>query len=1352
MSKILSSDGISAEDYKNLLEKNKALELEQAKLFNLLANSDDGITFVDKFGIIQEVNDTALGYYGGKREDIIGKRFTEVQLDLAMSFRELIGLFRASLKQRRITLRLSFVNKNNESVHLECYTSLVKKGNKILGIYVIAKNIAPELEADKLVKYTKELYKTIVDNSHDAIYIYQENKILFINSRFCELTRFSEEEVMSMNIWDLLHPDDMGRIRELSKKREQGEDVPNSFEAGVVCKNGDIKHCSFSVGSIIYGGKFAVLGQVRDITHKKNAELKVKSELERLDIIFNSIDAYVYVSDMDNFEILFANDKIKNDIGQDCVGKKCFELIHENKEGQCAFCNNKYLLDKDEKIALPIEWEFYNERVNRWFLIKDQAIKWTDGRVVRLEVARDITDQKKLYETVTESNQKFKSIFDNAPLGIMYYDQKGVIQDCNDIFVNQIGSSKKTLVGLDMINDLKDKKLIKQVINSLDVDKGIGYFEGEYVSVTGGNTLLVRVLFRGIKNDKKEIQAGICITEDISERIESTKELKTSQQTFKSIYDNAIDAIYIQDLEGRFIDINQGVLNMYGYTKEEIIGKTPEFLADKERTDFGEFKKTFEKVLNGEPQQVEFWGKRKNGESFPKIIRLTKGTYYGRDSIIVFAIDITERHNIETRLKEREEQYRIITESADDLIAVTTLSDNPVYIFINESHLRHLGYHYDDMVGKRAMDFIHPESIEELKKVLFEALAEYGKDGKGSKTVGVQIRFHIKSKKKGWRLIESNATIYRDKIIFISRDITERNKQEVERTSQLWLLETLDLVDNDFNNLIDNHIVIQNILSVIRKRCNTTKACLIEIEDKENICLNRYFNYQDDENNDNEAVRQIPDYIKAILKKNSPSEIYLDNKKQIRKSKVVRNSRVESLLVVSIRPKLGSKWILILGQKTGGRIWDKYEKQLLSELGSRLTNMFSSIRYHESIETSKKELEIKSKELETANNELQTAIIKAKESDKLKSLFLANMSHEIRTPMNSIIGFSDLMRRSFTTDVERIEYSNIIHKNSRMLLALISDIIDISKIEAGELSIFKRDCNLNSIIYDLYDQFKIKASDYKAGELEFKYQTFLDDNNCTIKTDRVRLTQIISNLLQNAFKFTQKGKIEFGYFIEDKKTLIIYVTDTGIGIKKEELKIIFKRFGQSLSTNKALFGGAGLGLSISEGLVDLLGGRMWVESVYGKGATFYFTLPLSKPLKTSKQITFKSKDMKTPNWEDKNILVVDDNYPIIQFFEAVLKPTKAKLTYVDNGSDAIKMVKEIGNFDVVLMDIRMPGISGLEAASIIKEINSDIIIIAQTAYALSGDREKAMANGCDDYLSKPIMVDSLLETLKKYLN
>ena len=1348
----LSDDDISAEDYKNLLRKYKALKSEQVKHLNLLSNSDDGITFIDKFGRVREINDTALKYYGGKREELIGKRFTEVPLDLDMSLKELISLFKNALRQKGIRLRLSFVNRNNENVHLECNTSLVKDGNKILGIYVIAKNIAPELEANKLVKYTKELYKTIVDNSHDAIYIYRKNKFLFVNNTFCRLTQYSEKDLLNKSIWRLLHQDEIERIKEIAEKRAQGKEVPNSYEAKVIRKDGEVMHCFFAVSAIRYKGEFAVLGQVRDITHKKVAELKIKSELERLDIIFNSIDAYVYVSDMDSFEILFANGKVKKEVGLDCVGKKCYEVLQNGQKGQCGFCNNKYLIDKDGKITLPIEREFYNERVNKWLLIKDQAIKWPDGRTVRLEVASDISERKKLYEIVTESNQKFKSIFDNAPLGIMYYDQKGIIQDCNDVFVHQLGSSKKALIGLDMINDLKDKELIGEVINSLDIKKGIGYFEGEYNSVTGGKTLPVRILFKGIKNDNTEIKAGICISEDISERTESIKELKKSQQTFKNIYDNAIDAIYIQDLEGRFIDINKGGLKMYGYSRKEIIGQTSAFLADPEKTDFEEFKKTFEKVLKGEPQQVEFWGKRKNGESFPKIIRLTKGTYFGKDSIIIFAIDITVRYNTELKLKEREEQYRIITESADDLIAVTTLSDNPVYTFVNESHLKHLGYTKDDLIGKRAFEFVHPDNIEELKKMLFNVLLKYGDNGDNTKTLGGKIKFSIKNKKNDWRLIDSNATIYGGKIIFISRDITERNKQEVERTSQLWLLETLDLVDNEFDSLIDNEIVIQNILDVIRTRCNTSRACLVEIDDSKNVCLNKYSSYKTEEDIEMEGGCQIPDFISAILKKTKPSEIYLDGKNPINKSKVIKNSAIESLLVVTIRPKLGSKWVLTLNQKTGGRIWDKYEKQLISELVSRLNNMFNSIIYHENMEISTKKLEVKSKELEIINEELQVAVTKAKESDKLKSLFLANMSHEIRTPMNSIIGFSDLMRRPFTTDMERIEYSNIIHKNSRMLLTLISDIIDISKIEAGELSLFKRDCNLNSIIYDLYDQFKIKASEYKEGDLEFKYQTFLDDNNCTIKTDRVRLTQIISNLLQNAFKFTERGRIEFGYFIEDEKTLKIYVTDTGIGIKKEELKIIFKRFGQSLSTNKALFGGAGLGLSISEGLVGLLGGKMWVESTYGKGATFYFTLPLSKPLKTSNQIISKSKDMKIPNLENRNILIVDDNYPIIQFFEAVLKPTKAKLTYANNGSDAIKMVKEFRNFDVVLMDIRMPGISGLEAAAKIKEINSEIVIIAQTAYALSGDREKAMANGCDDYLSKPIMVDNLLDTLKKYLN
>jgi len=1347
----LSGNGNSKEDYKNLLRKYKTLELERAKHLKLFANSDDGITFIDRFGKIQEINETALSFYGGRKEDFIGKSFTQVPLNLNMSSKELMGLFKKSLKQKKISLRLSFKNQKDESVNLECVTTLVKNGKRILGIYIIAKNIGPELEAKQLAKHTKELYKTIVDNSHDAIYIYRNNKFLFVNNKLCEITHYSEKEVMSMNIWDLLSGDDLDRVKEMAEKRVQGEEVPNSFEAKVMCKNGELKHCYFSVSVIFYEGEYAVLGQVRDITHKKVAELKVKSELERLDMIFNSIDTYVYVSDMDNFEILFANENVKNNLGQDCIGKRCFELIQKNQDGQCEFCNNKYLIDKNGEIALPIEWEFYNEKIDKWFSIKNQAIKWTDGRIVRLEVARDITDRKKLLEIVTESNQKFKSIFDNAPLGIMYYDQKGVIQDCNDNFVRQIGSSKKELIGLDMINDLNDKELIGQLIASLDINKGIGYYEGEYTSVTGVKTLPVRILFKGIKKDKKVIQAGICIAEDISERIESIEELKASQQTFKNLYDNAIDAIYIQDLEGRFIDINQGVQKMYGYTKKEIIGKTPAFLADPEMTNLEEFKKVFKKVLNGEPQQVEFWGKRKNGESFPKIIRLTKGTYYGKDSVIVFAIDITVRHNTETKLKESEEKYRIITESADDLIAVTDLSYDPVYSYINQSHFKHLGYTQKDLIGKRAIDLVHPDDIDDLKVTLAGALFKYYKDSNKSKTVGVKLEFRIRSKQNEWRLIESNASIYGDKIIFISRDITERNKREIEKTSQLWLLETLDLIDYEINSLIDTEIVLQNIVHVLRKRCNTSRACLVEINEKEGACLNRYSSFVNEEMA-TERKLQLPDYIKTLLKKTKPIEIYLKDNEQINKSKVTKNHDTESILLINIRPKLGSNWILILNQKSGGRIWNKYEIQLFVELSSRLYNTFNSIQYLKNIQKSSEELEVKSEELAITNKELEVAIVKAQESDKLKSLFLANMSHEIRTPMNSIIGFSDLMHRSFTSNEERIKYSRIIHKSSTMLLALISDIIDISKIEAKELSMYKRDCNLNSIFYDLYDQFKLKASEYEDGKLEFKYQTFLDDDNCTIKTDKVRLTQIISNLIQNAFKFTKQGSIEFGYLLEDEKTLKLYVSDTGIGIKKEELKIIFKRFGQSLSTNKALYGGAGLGLSISEGLVTLLGGKMWVESTYQKGATFYFTLPLSNSFKTNKQIIIKRKDMKIPNWENRHILIVDDNYPIIQFFEAVLKPTLASLTYANNGNDAIKLVKEFNNFDIILMDIRMPGISGLEAAARIKEINPKIIIIAQTAYALSGDREKAMAKGCDDYLSKPIMVDNLLDTLKKYLN
>ena len=401
------------------------------------------------------------------------------------------------------------------------------------------------------------------------------------------------------------------------------------------------------------------------------------------------------------------------------------------------------------------------------------------------------------------------------------------------------------------------------------------------------------------------------------------------------------------------------------------------------------------------------------------------------------------------------------------------------------------------------------------------------------------------------------------------------------------------------------------------------------------------------------------------------------------------------------------------------------------------------------IKSYSEKLAIQNIKLKLINDELKGAKEKAEESDKLKSAFLANMSHEIRTPMNAILGFSTLMRNRVLTDEKRKDYIDLINSNCRQLLRIITDIIDISKIEAGQISIFNKNFNLNKALQDLHLSF-FNQIEAMQKPIELVIKTGLSNEYSSLFTDKVRLEQILSNLLSNAIKFTDRGKIEFGYYVDRRSDIVFYVKDTGIGMTQEELKVIFDRFRQVSSSYNKIYGGTGLGLTISKGLAERLGGKIWVESEVEAGSVFYFNIPYKPgvPVDKPPQIEYTKNYL----WRGKTILIAEDEEVNYNLLETIIMPTKAKIIWAHNGLEAIKICKDTPEIDVVLMDIKMPDLNGFEATKRIKKIRKKLPIIAQTAYAMSVDEDNCLRAGCDDYISKPLRIDDLLNKINNFLN
>jgi len=391
-------------------------------------------------------------------------------------------------------------------------------------------------------------------------------------------------------------------------------------------------------------------------------------------------------------------------------------------------------------------------------------------------------------------------------------------------------------------------------------------------------------------------------------------------------------------------------------------------------------------------------------------------------------------------------------------------------------------------------------------------------------------------------------------------------------------------------------------------------------------------------------------------------------------------------------------------------------------------------------------------EIKQLKAKLTEAESKASQSEKLKSAFLANLSHEIRTPMNAILGFSELLTDYELEPMMQKEYLEIIKSNGRDLLQLIDDIIDIAKIEAETLEITITDCHVNKILNELLISYNDNIVRVPEKNLDLKLITPAGNQNLVIETDPYRFKQIISNLISNAIKFTFEGSVQFGYKIINNDTIRVYVKDTGIGISSEDHNTIFEKFGQVETTDFRSRRGTGVGLAICKSLTELLGGKIWFESEKNQGSTFYFSLPLVKSNSQSAVTTDSVENIIHYDWSGRRILIVEDEESNFRYLKYTLEITKIKLLRAHNGIQAIDLVKNNNDIELVLMDIHLPVMNGYDATQVIREFKPDLPIIAQTAFAMPGEKEKSLEAGCNDYISKPISRTDLINTIAKFIN
>lgn len=378
------------------------------------------------------------------------------------------------------------------------------------------------------------------------------------------------------------------------------------------------------------------------------------------------------------------------------------------------------------------------------------------------------------------------------------------------------------------------------------------------------------------------------------------------------------------------------------------------------------------------------------------------------------------------------------------------------------------------------------------------------------------------------------------------------------------------------------------------------------------------------------------------------------------------------------------------------------------------------------------------------NIRLEEAKTAAEQANILKTVFLANLSHEIRTPMNGIIGFASLLEESNISPESQREYISLIHKSGKRMLNLIEDLVNISKIDSGQLEIIKREVALNCILEKIYNFYYDTARNKGLNLVLNKREA---ENKLIFETDESRLEQILHDLIDNALKYTKDGTIEFGFNIEEHE-IVFYVKDTGIGIPENMHELIFERFRQVDNNPHKSEEGNGLGLAICKAIIELMNGKIWVESKLMEGSTFYFSLPFEFTTRTENNgQKFKNSPI---HEKDLTVLIVEDDNMSYILLREMLAQNNINHLYAENGKVAVSMVHDNPLISAILMDMKMPVMGGLEATKRIREFNPDIPIIAQTAYSSEEDKRMIMSAGCNDVISKPIDMHELIFKLADY--
>ncbi|MFA6103181.1 MAG: PAS domain S-box protein [Victivallaceae bacterium] len=1006
---------------------------------------------------------------------------------------------------------------------------------------------------------------------------------------------------------------------------------------------------------------------------------------------------------------------------------------------------------------------------------------------------------------------RYSDLYNQAPVGYCTINEQGLILEANftaaALFGLPLNSMFKQPVSRFILGDDQDIYYLfhKQLVKSGEAKT----CELRMVKMDG--TAFWGQMVAAIAQDTDGTKVCRTVLSDISERKQAEVELRNSETHLRTLMQTIPDLIWLKNTEGVYLTCNTMFERFFGAREADIVGKTDYDFVDRELAD--SFREHDRKAMAaGEPASNEEWitfaddGRRAYLETIKTPMHDSRGTLIG---VLGIGRDITERKQAEEALLALSTRHEATLAAVPEIIM--EVDCNKVYTWANQGGIEFFG---EDVIGRNAAFYFEGEqqvydAIQPLfngdEHVIYVESWQRRKDGEkrllawwcrmlkdvnGHVTGALSTARDITALKQTEEALQSKTALLEaqmnaslDGILVVDENqkviLVNRRFAELLNVPQNILPTPRHVLYNGDDAALLEHVAsltrypAQFIEKVMYLYDHVDETSHDEVEFKSGMVLDRYSAPVLDK--DGKYYGRIWTFSDITERKRTEDILTASETSYRRLFESAKDGILildaETGKITNVNPFL----IEMLGyskeQFIEKEIWEigffkdivanqdkflelqqkeyvRYEDLPLETSDGRKMNVeFVSNVYpvnnHKVIQCNIRDIT----QRKLAEKELIKAKEKAEESDRLKSAFLTNMSHEIRTPMNGILGFTELLKEPHLTGEEQQTYISIIEQSGVRMLNTINDIISISKIESGQMDVSISATNINEQIEYIYNFFKPEI-EQKGMQISFK--NTLPAKEAVIKTDREKIYGILTNLVKNAIKFTFAGSIEFGY---EKKGgfLEFFVKDTGIGIAKDRQNAVFERFIRINIDDNRAFQGSGLGLSISKAYVEMLGGGIRMESEEGKGSVFYFTIPYN-PAQEEKNVikNIVSSDEKDDQIKPLKILIAEDDERSEMLITIIVNKFSREVLKARTGVEAVAACRNNPDLDLVLLDIAMPEMNGYEAARQIRQFNKDVVIIAQTAFALSGEREKIIAAGCNDYISKPFSKTSLTALLKKH--